>query len=299
MANEIGKAIIKTIAYSDIFDFPLTKKELWKYLIIDHKITKESFDRAVLNLGTSVLFKNNYCFFPDRKDLVNLRLKRKNESKKKLKIAEKISSFLAVIPTILFIGVSGNLSIMNADEKDDIDLFIVTRKDTLWTTRLIILLLLRLKGQIRKRGDKEVSNKICLNMMLDETALNFSKERQDLYHAHEIIQMRPLFERDNFYQKLIETNVWTRKFLPNVLNRGNALNRTPQAFFNVALCLALSCSVFEYLSKKTQLHYMKKHITTEVISNHLLAFHPFNYKNFTLREYKKRLKMRLKKRLLY
>ena len=36
--------IIKTLLYSDIFDFPLTKDELWFYLITSQKVSKKEFE---------------------------------------------------------------------------------------------------------------------------------------------------------------------------------------------------------------------------------------------------------------
>ena len=62
----------------------------------------------------------------------------------------------------------------NAGEKDDIDLFVITSKGTLWITRLLLVSLLIFMGQYRGRGKKE-SQKVCLNMLIDEVGLKFEK----------------------------------------------------------------------------------------------------------------------------
>jgi hypothetical protein len=54
--------------------------------------------------------------------------------------------------------------------------------------------------------------------------------------------------------------------------------------------LFLSLEIVESLAKKVQQFYMKSHITKETISSTVLAFHPVDYREKTLREYKKRIK---------
>ena len=119
------------------------------------------------------------------------------------------------IPTIKFIGISGGLALENATKDDDIDLFIIVKKGTLFTTRFWILALLEWKKLRRKRGDRYPANKVCVNLLVDESRLLWSAKKRDLYIAHEIAQIKPLFERDNSYQKFMDSNIWIRKFLPN------------------------------------------------------------------------------------
>src|SRR5687768_3690701 len=48
--NPTEQAVLKTLLYSDIFDFPLTKHELWKFLISPREIDKKLFDQALIDL---------------------------------------------------------------------------------------------------------------------------------------------------------------------------------------------------------------------------------------------------------
>lgn len=289
MDNKVERAIYKTIIYADIFDFPLTKDELWRFLVTDQnqKIKLMLFEPMLKNLSSKISFKNGFYFLKNREELIKLRLQRKKESKIKLKIAKNIINSLSFIPTILLVGISGNLSIMNADKNDDIDLFVITRKNTLWLTRLMIILLLGFSGKLRRRGEKDVVNKICLNMIISEDALCLPKKRQDLFTAHEIMQMRPIFERNNAYQKFIVANSWVKNFLPNSLNtkrlRNEDIKRRKKSL-NIFLV------ILDSLTKNLQLWYMKKHITSETITDNFLALHPLDHKTKVLKEYRKRLK---------
>ncbi len=56
------KAIIKTLLYSDIFNFPLSKDELWQYLISSEKIDRNEFELALKNLLGDIRSKDGfYC----------------------------------------------------------------------------------------------------------------------------------------------------------------------------------------------------------------------------------------------
>src|SRR3989344_5162093 len=125
-------AILKSLAYSDIFDFPLTKEELWKFLISDKLIQKRLFEESLGKLiGKQVSNKNGYLFLSNREKIADRRKANVQEVEKKLQIAKKAASYLSYIPSILFIGLSGGLAMSDAEPSDDIDFFIITKKQKL------------------------------------------------------------------------------------------------------------------------------------------------------------------------
>ena len=312
--STISKSILQTLIYSDIFDYPLSGDELWKFLI-SKKIDKESFEGLLKNnLSEKVNFRNNLYCLSGRERIIKTRIARKKESQKKVVVAKKIIKQLSFLPTIQFIGISGALSLENSERDDDIDLFVIVSKSSLWLTRLSMIILLLLMGKYRRRNQKEVSDKICLNMLIDDGALSFPTSRQNLYTAHEIMQLMPIFDRNNMYKKFMMANDWIKKYLPNAFNRGTTLNRTSrqtrlgtsdvpgtsltvplnhaETIFSVFLSASwriLRFSALEHFAKVLQLFFIKKHVTTETISDGFLAFHPLDYKNIILVEYKKRL----------
>ena len=277
---EIKTAIFKTLIYSDIFDYPLTKDGIWKFLISEKLIKRKEFEKELNSLvefeTTPLGCNRSFYYLLGREEIVQTRIKRLEESRIKINRAKKIISLLSFIPTVLLIGISGGLALNNADEKDDIDLFVITSKGSLWITRLFLVCLLILMGQYRGRGKKK-SQKICLNMLIDESSLELQK---NLYTAHEIVQLLPIFQRDSSYKKFVGANKWIAKFLPNAIdgikNQELRIKGGQYPLF-----------ILNYLAKAIQLWYMKKHKTKEIISDHMLAFHPFDYKGFVLKEYNK------------
>jgi|SRR5581483_3470503 len=278
---ELRAAILKTVSYSDIFDYPLTLEEIFRFLVSSKDVKIPDLKKAIKSIQKLQRAKGFY-FLTGRKKIVNERLVKEKISKNKLQIAKKISSLLFAIPTVQLIGVSGGLAMQNCNKEDDIDLFVISKKNTLWSTRLFILLLLQIFGLRRKRNEKESANKFCINMLLDENDLVLSKKRQNIYGAHEVVQLLPLFERKNTYNRFIIANNWIFSYFPNTkLKKVAGLHHTSPFTFTFLF--------IEPFAKFIQTLYMRK-VTKEEISKNLLAFHPVDYESVVLSEYKKRLR---------
>ena len=284
------RSILAAIAYSDVFDFPLTKQEIWGFLT-HRKLSKDMFEQELQSLFGVILFRRGlYCFF-DRKKIIEKRKKREKESSLKLRIAKHVSSCLSFIPTIQFIAISGSLAMKNADKEDDIDLFVIVKKNSLWITRFLTLLFLEVLRRRRKRGQISVTNLICVNMIIDETSFAMPKKHQNLYGAHEIVQMRPLFERDSSYEHFLSENAWVQRFLPHASSQQFKKLRWEKAQSSqVVVWSSRGLRTFESFAKQLQVWYMRGHTTRETISNHMLFFHPQDYTNTVLYEYKRRLR---------
>lgn len=277
------KAIIKTLSYADVFEYPLTASEIWRFLISSTVYSQKQIDKALLDIS----LEGGYYYLKGRRSIIHKRRKREKESQKKLEIAKRISLTLSIIPSVNLVGASGNLAMRNARKSDDIDFFIVAKENTLFVTRIFVVLLLKLLGRHRGKFSKNISDKICINMLVDENSLTIPPNRQNLYTAHEVVQMLPLFERTNTYKKFIAANKWVGKFLPNSISREINLRRKQ----NNANFTIFSLSLFEFLAKKLQLLYMRNSRSTEYVSDTMLAFHPKDYTNKVLHLYEERIKM--------
>ncbi len=289
MVGSIKNSILKTLIYSDIFNFPLTEDEIYKFLISQKPVPKEVIVQQLNKFNKEIEQKDGFWFLKGRSHIVRLRKKREKYAREKIKRANKIAGLISFIPTVQFVGISGGLSMSNVDSNDDIDFFIITVKNTLWSTRFFALILLRLMRLLRTKNNKNVVNKACLNMFIDESALAFTQERQDLYTAHEIVQMMPLFERKNTHQRFIAANGWIKEYMYNAIDiRILRYKDTKRVLLNILISQYLNIS--EHLTKCIQLAYMRKHRSNETILDNLLAFHPHDYRKLILKEYNKRLR---------
>lgn len=256
----------------------MRKEEIWKFLIASQKVSKKDFLYVLRNKFEN---KNNLFFLPGKKYLVSERFLRMEESRKKEKKARKITKILSFIPTVLLLGISGSLSLENAKKTDDIDIFIITRKNTLWITRAIVLLLLIVLGEKRASGEKFAKDKICPNMFMSESALFFSKEKQNLFTAHEIAQLKIFVNKSNIYERFLQSNSWILDFMPNCarikknFSYKNSLNDLIFAFFYP----------IEFLLRLMQRIYMHKKITKEIVGKNIAQFHPIDMKKYVLELY--------------
>lgn len=277
-------AILKTLIYSDIFNFPLRKDEIWRYLIAESKVSYVAFEKALRMLtDDKISEKNSYFCLKGRDKIITNRQKNLAEVEKKMMIAKKAARYLSYIPTILFIGISGGLAMGDVEKSDDIDFFIITKKNTLFKTRFFILFILELMGIRRSRNARNSADKICVNFLMDETQLRFPNEKHDVYTAHEIAQINPLFDRDNIFSKLVKTNRWTSSFLPNfTLSDTKELILGDRGSVAAKVNLQLSYLIPEAALKMLQIAFMKKHKKSEVVTSHVLIFHPYDYRVRTL-----------------
>lgn len=281
-------AILSTLAYHDIFDYPLDLSEICD-LLVKKKASKASIERGMerfKGIG-KVGEKDRYFFLKGRQKIVRARKLRIRYSQAKLKRAAFFASLLKIIPSVKLVAVSGALSMRNSSKGDDIDLVIVTSKGLLWTTRLLAnLLLLPFK---RDPAGKKISDRACLNMFLDESALTIGD--RNIYTAHEICQMKVLWDRDNTYSKFLRANSWIREYLPNWKpNVERLTTNDKRKKRHETLDFRRFALVPENFLKSFQLWYMKNKLTTERISSTQLFFHPKDTRDWVIGEYGRRLR---------
>ena len=201
----IDQAIIKAIAYSDIFDYPLTTAEIHRYL---EKPASLEWVTSRLQNGTITALKISqvgpYYSLSGRENLVSKRLERAKRAEQLWPHAIRYAKWIYYLPFVRMVAVTGALSVDNADYHTDIDYFIVTEPGRLWLCRASIILLVHLASRQGVR--------LCPNYLISDQALQITEH--NLYTAHELTQMVPLYGM-NIYNKLREVNSWVTGILPN------------------------------------------------------------------------------------
>jgi len=292
--DELQKAILKTLIYADFFDYPLRVKEILKFLIAFRKAKFSSIKKALSLMSTDLKLidtETGFYFLKGRKKVVELRKRREKISQKKLEIAKKVTQKLKLIPSIKLVGLTGALAMRNSDEDDDIDFLIITSKNRLWLTRILALLLIEVLGRRRKPNNPNVKDKICPNIFLGENYLALPKKERNLFTAHEICQMKVLWEKDDTYKKFLWENRWVKEFLPN------AIPNLKLKIENCKFTLKILNFIFDFLEKfafKIQFAYMKPKMTKEKVTEGFAFFHPKDVSVWVLEKYaEKSIKMGL------
>lgn len=206
IAESAEEAVVRAVLYADIFDFPVTRDEVFASLV-GHKVSRQAADLAIdraLADGYALETDGTYLYAKGRSDTVLTRARRAVTARTAWRRARFYGRLIWAIPCVRMVAVTGALAVNNVDGRDDIDYFIVTAPGRLWMTRGMIVLLSRLA---RIRGDA-----LCPNFLVTTQALALGSH--DIYSAHELAQMVPLHGASTLTQ-LLAQNDWYLDFLPN------------------------------------------------------------------------------------
>jgi hypothetical protein len=203
-ADEVQAAILRTLLYADVFDYPLTLEEIHHYLI-DARASREAVQAALHAepLRHRVGSRHGFYALRERLEIVAVRAGRRRHSVRLWRAARAWAGWLSVVPFVRLVAVSGALAMDNATAQDDIDFLIVTAPQRVWLARALCVLMVHLA---RLAGVR-----LCPNYVLAQTAL--AQAPRDLYIAHELAQMVPL-SGPELYAALRAANIWARERLP-------------------------------------------------------------------------------------
>jgi predicted nucleotidyltransferase len=286
----VRNLLIRTLCYSAVFDSALSFEELNLLLITDRVV--KNLKRNVKKASSQISRDETYYYLKKVSYKASSQKKLQENAKRKLEIAKKLGTYFKVIPTINLFAVTGSVAAGRSHADDDIDVLIIAREGTLWTTRIAVLILSTLLGIRRKPMQKRVSNLFCFNMILDTTHLQIPDKEQDIYSAHEIAYICPLWERNNAKSLFFSSNSWIKKYLYHYycINKHD-FTCTYTRESRISLLFIFVLAPFEYLSKLLQLYVMKPKRTNEIIADGYLRFHPVDARIEVLKQYNKYLRM--------
>ncbi|KPJ86095.1 hypothetical protein AMJ57_00375 [Parcubacteria bacterium SG8_24] len=211
--------MLRTLAYFDLFDYPLTLSEIARYLTGDgdreaETVDADSIREALTAVGVGQ--HDGYYHLSGREAIVSIRQRRYRLAKRKYDLARRWAGVFRHLPSVRLIAVCNSLALANADQDSDIDLFVVTRPGQLWITRLImvgLLHLLRLRPTATESADR-----LCLSFFVTSDSLDLTPVHlgpDDAYLAYWLATLMPLYDAGGVMAELTARNTWTRRFLPS------------------------------------------------------------------------------------
>jgi hypothetical protein len=202
----VEHAILRTLAYSDVFSFPMSAAEIHFYLIglnADRYQVEQALLEDLVPSGRVYAEGGNFCL-PWRQDSIERRRRREQAAATQWPAAQRFGLLIGCLPFVRMVAVTGALAVNNVDPGDDIDYLIVTQPGRLWLCRAMIIGVVKLARGMRVR--------LCPNYLLSENALRFPDA--SLYPAHEVVQMVPIAGVP-VYRRIRQINSWTADYLPN------------------------------------------------------------------------------------
>ena len=224
MDEKLKQSILKTLAYFDVFGYPLTKEEIWKYLVYygypdntDLWITYTDFVCQLQQLEQLHQFqhKDGFYFLSGREENVAIRQRAVKWFEQKMKIAKRAVKKIRWAPFLRAVFVCNTLAGPGLKEESDIDVFIITRRGRIWLVRFLATLVLKF---FRLRTFKnKTKDKVCLSFYVTDDNLNLSKIAidEDVYLMYWLAQLIPIYDPDNLRSSIQRANQWVKKYLPN------------------------------------------------------------------------------------
>lgn len=207
--SDLERAILATITYRDLFEFPVTVEETHRYL---HTVPCNLNDvRAALNnseFADRYLESDGELFaLKQRGSLLTLRRERHRLAEILWPKALAHGARLAMLPFVRMVAVTGSLAADNPNQGADTDFMLVTEGGRLWSARVFASVLALLDRKFS-------SGELCPNYFISTRALKL--DDPSLYVAQELAQMVPIYGLD-VYESLRGTNPWTFDYLPNAV----------------------------------------------------------------------------------
>lgn len=225
--TRLEAAILSTLAYFDVFEYPLTAVEAWKWCYVQRP--EASDQRSAASLGQvfdtldrlrregRVGSRHGFWFLPRRDALVETRMVRSTIAEAKFERAKRLVRILRFFPFVRTICVCNSLAYGNARRESDIDFFILTAPRRTWSARFFTTAFLKLLRLRPTRG--KTRDRFCLSFFVatDAPSLDvFKRDSEDPYLVFWVSQLVPMYDEAAF-EAFWRTNAWIRERLPNAL----------------------------------------------------------------------------------
>jgi len=297
--SSLRERCLATLAYFDLFDYPLTFDEIQKYFLgeqpSDHQL------QHFLDEHTALIHsQDGYYFLKGRADIIITREEREKVSKQYWKKTRFFLPFIQFVPFITMVGVCNTLAINNASKESDIDLFIVARPGRLFFVRFLTVALFTVLG-VRRHGNK-ITGRFCLSFYTDESAMNLESIQDgedDIYLPYWIMSMKPVYG-PKVYKKFMEENIWVQKYFGRTLPITHKFWRTGVLRFLASLKEVLWKGKWgDKIEAKLKAAQLKRHqhnlskLPSEasiVVTEHMLKFHNIDRRKDIAKRFEIKLK---------
>lgn len=306
--KNIERAIVKTVAFFDIFSKPLTPFEIWQYLGIKCSLfeviseLEKAKDGGGSDISRALSEKDGYWFLAGRQEIAHKKTRQYNLANEKFKIALKATKKLFYHNGIEMIALCNNFYYK---KESDIDLLIIVSQGRMWLTRALVTIIIHL-ARLRRHG-KKIANRVCLSFYITKNNLdlkNIALEGSDPYLCYWLASLIPIYDR-NTYHKFISENNWLKEKLPNIFPKSmderkkiedNSLLLFLREIVKVGYKSFLG-DLLEKLARRLQLKKMSYNINSVakendsrvIISDTILKFHESDRREEFRKRYREKL----------
>lgn len=219
----LEEAILQTLFYFSLYEYPLTVMEIWQYLFCSQPYSLQEVENALshsLRIKKMIQYKDGLYARIGQDHIRGVRMQRYRDAEKKFCKALFYTRIFSWVPWVRLVCIVNSLSYSNSQKKSDIDFFIIAGKKHLWFVRFVCTTLMHVLG--KRPGQGSGDDALCLSFFIDDSNLCLSRfvlplaeEIPDIHFAIWFTQFVPLYDQGGFYDKLYYENNWVEHILPN------------------------------------------------------------------------------------
>lgn len=225
--TDLEQSILRTLCWFAVFDQSITGFEIWKWLIEPARAYDLSEVYRVLEgsewVKERVIEKGGYfrvaTEVTEATGVVGTRSKNYLDAAKKFRKLRRASHYFRLFSSARSIAAVNSIAWMNTNAQSDIDLFVVTKPKSIWSTRFWMVAPFIL---LRSRPGSSDQDPLCFSFFATSNALAMDHLRLkegDHYFAFWLKSIVPMFDRDGHFEKLQAENTWADRMLPNASRR--------------------------------------------------------------------------------
>jgi hypothetical protein len=280
----IENSLLRSLAYFDLVDYPLTTVEAWRWQWQGASTTLLEIDKTLRRLhGQGRVEKiGPWWCLPGRSHLANTRQERHLISINKIRLAKKFTKLCSFMPTVEGVAVANTAGYRNAQAASDLDFFIITKPGTIWLTRFVLTVLAILSG--RRPTPEHSADTLCLSFFVTSDSLDLASlqlKDGDPYLVWWTSQLTPLFGRGEIWSDFLAANQWVKTFLPNCLSYQPNRSWLYQVKYQPNRFIISLLKLWEPMARRWQLQHLPTYLKTKarlgdggvVINDRVLKFH--------------------------
>ena len=218
------QSILKVVSYFDVFQYPVKKEEIISFL--DSSYPEITIDAAIEFLvEKEIIYRQEEFYMLQNNYLLITRRKEGNEKAiRLLAIAKRMATLLSGFPYVRGVAVSGSLSKNFADEKADIDFFIIAKSNRLWIARTLMHLFKKLTFLVGRQ------HWFCMNYYIDESSLQIREK--NIFTATEVVTAMPMRGK-KVVEDFRKANGWVYDYFPLYVNNDKDCRRSLRGPFKI------------------------------------------------------------------
>jgi len=229
--QDVSQAILRTLCWFSLFSYPLTAFEIWKWLCRPFASypLQDVYRALAEDVWVQERVRSRDGFFSlaesPLEEWILLRQERFLDAARKYRKLRNAVHLFSFLPTVRGVAASNTLAWWHTRPESDIDLFVIVRPGTLWTTRFFMVLpFLLLRRRPQMTGDHVRRKKLdpfCFSFFVTDRALDLSKVAlpKDIYLAYWARSLQPMLDRGDVFADFQKKNNWVKRWIPHAKGR--------------------------------------------------------------------------------